>query len=273
MRRFEGRTAVVTGAASGIGRALATELAQKGCHLALVDRDEAKLAEVATEIESMGRRVSRHGVDVANKERMRALVDEVLAQHGGVHMLFNNAGVTVVSSFQTVSLDDFEWLMGINFWGVVYGCKFFLPALLRAEEAHIVNISSVFGIIGVPLQTSYCASKFAVRGFSESLRAELDDTTVGLTSVHPGGIATNIARDARYVGEAEQRKSGLVSQFARRAMPPEEAARQIITAVRKNRPRVVITKEAHALDFAQRLSPRLGGTFTGRVWRYMQKHV
>jgi short-subunit dehydrogenase len=274
MRRLEGRTAVVTGAASGIGKALAEKLAQEGCNLALCDRNEAGLAEVASQVEASGRRVSRHVVDVSNKERMLALVDEVLAFHGGVHLVLNNAGVTVVSSFEKLPLEDFEWLMGVNFWGVVYGCKFFLPALLRAEEAHIVNISSIFGIIGVPLQSSYCASKFAVRGFSESIRAELTDTNVGVTSVHPGGIATNIARDGKYVGQdAEGKKKGLVQQFQARAMPPAKAAERIVEAVKKNRSRIVIAPEAYALDFAQRLSPRLGGYLTAGVWKRMQDRL
>ena len=271
MKRLEGRTAVVTGAAGGIGRAVAERLAVEGCHLALCDRNEAGLAETAEAVQASGRRASQHVVDVSKRDKMEALVAGVLSFHGGAHILVNNAGVTVVSKFEEQSLDDFEWLMGVNFWGVVYGCKLFLPALLAADEAHIVNLSSVFGIMGVPLQSAYCASKFAVRGLSESLRAELSQTRVGVTSVHPAGVATNIVRDARY-GEKEGRsvKSGLIDRFARQMQPPEEIADRIVAAIRKNRPRVLVARGARAIDTIQRASPVLGSKIVARVWKRMQ---
>ncbi|HVW30512.1 MAG TPA: SDR family oxidoreductase [Polyangiaceae bacterium] len=268
MKRLEGRTAVVTGAAGGIGRAVAERLARAGCHLALCDRNESALATTAEAVEALGRRASRHVIDVSKRADMDALAEEVLSYHGGVHVLVNNAGVTVISAFQNQSLDDFEWLMGVNFWGVVYGCKVFLPALLAADEAHIVNLSSVFGILGVPMQTAYCASKFAVRGFSESLRAELSETRVGVTSVHPAGVATNIVRDARYSALAEgSMKRGLIDRFARGMQPPEVIADRIVTAIRRNESRVLVARGARAIDVLQRASPVIGGRVAARVWK------
>jgi short-subunit dehydrogenase len=272
MQRLEGRTAVVTGAASGIGRALSIRLAERGCHLALCDRNEAGLEETRAGIQSMGRRVSAHAVDVSSKDRMRMLVDEVLTFHGGANILVNNAGVTAISTFENQPLEDFEWLMGVNFWGVIYGCKFFLPALKSADEAHVVNLSSVFGILGVPMQSSYCASKFAIRGFSESLRAELSGTNVGVTSVHPAGVATNIVKDGRYTGEASSKmRADLVSDFATKMLPADKAADKIIGAIEKNRPRLLIARGAAVIDAVQRVSPSLGARLTVRIWRKMQE--
>jgi NAD(P)-dependent dehydrogenase (short-subunit alcohol dehydrogenase family) len=273
MQRLEGRTAVVTGAASGIGRALSLRLAELGCHLALCDRNEAGLEETRARIQAMGRRVSAHAVDVSSKDRMRALVEEVLAFHGGVNILINNAGVTAISTFENQPLEDFEWLMGVNFWGVIYGCKFFLPALKNAEEAHIVNLSSVFGILGVPMQSSYCASKFAIRGFSESLRAELSSSHIGVTSVHPAGVATNIAKDGRYAGKEASPKmqANLVSDFANKMLPADKAAEKIVRGILKNRPRVLIARGSGLIDAVQRFSPSLGARLTVRIWNKMQE--
>jgi short-subunit dehydrogenase len=159
-----------------------------------VDVNEASLAESADLVRAHGRNVSVHLADVSDRARMQHLPGEVLAEHGHVHILVNNAGVSVIGTLLEQSLDDFEWLMGINFWGVVYGCKLFLPFLLAEDEAQIVNISSMFGFIGIPTQISYNASKYAVRGFSEALSSELSGTQVGVTCVHPGGIRTNVVR-------------------------------------------------------------------------------
>ncbi|MGB1017217.1 MAG: SDR family oxidoreductase [Nannocystaceae bacterium] len=256
MKRFTDRIAVVTGAASGIGRATSVALAQRGCDLAIVDLNEEGLAETAAHIEKTGRKVTQHIVDVADRAQMKALADTVVEAHGAVHIVINNAGVTVSASFARQSLDDFEWLMGINFWGVIHGCKFFLPHLGRAEEAHIVNISSLFGLIGVPTQTSYCASKFAVRGFSDALRFELEDTRVGLTCVHPGGINTNIIRNSRYTEERRYGTRARIQRVFDRAMPPEEAANLIVDAIAHNKERLLITREAHLGDLVMRLLPQ-----------------
>ena len=270
MRRLEGRTAVVTGAAGGIGRAIAEKLAAAGCHLALCDRNESGLAETAESVQALGRRASRHVVDVSKRPAMEALVADVLSFHGSCHILVNNAGVTVISTFENQTLDDFEWLMGVNFWGTVYGCKLFLPALLAADEAHIVNLSSVFGILGVPMQSAYCASKFAVRGLSESLRAELSSTRVGVTSVHPAGVATNIVRDARYSARAVgSMRDNLVNRFSKETQP-DEIADRVVLAIRKNHPRVLVARGARVIDTMQRASPAVGSRVVARIWKYMQ---
>ncbi|MEW6776742.1 MAG: SDR family NAD(P)-dependent oxidoreductase [Bdellovibrionota bacterium] len=254
MKKLEGRVAVVTGAGSGIGKSTSILLAQKGSDVALVDVNEKNLREVESTIKAFGRRASVHVADVSKKERMAALPDEVLKAHGGhVHIVVNNAGVSVTANLDEQRLEDFEWLMGINFWGVVYGCKFFLPHLKREDEAHLVNISSVFGLIGIPTQSSYCASKFAVRGFSESLMAELHGTKVGITCVHPGGINTNIVKSSRTYDEKMKGKAARF--FEKRAISPDIAAKEIVDGIQKNKPRVLITRETHIVDGMKRLFP------------------
>jgi short-subunit dehydrogenase len=253
VREFLDRVAVVTGAASGIGRALSLALARRGAHVALVDLNEAGLAMVAGEVEALGRKASRHVADVANRTRMAALPDEVLRAHGRVSFLANNAGVSVAGSFAEHSLEDFDWIVGINFWGVVHGCKFFLPHLLREPEAHIVNLSSMFGIVGIPGQISYCSTKYAVRGFSETLWTELRDTKIGLTCVHPGGVKTNIVRSTRNIPDDTRART--IETFDRMAIAPERAAEQILRAVERDRMRVVICREAKVSDWLKRLAP------------------
>jgi NAD(P)-dependent dehydrogenase (short-subunit alcohol dehydrogenase family) len=256
MKQLKDRTAVVTGAGSGIGRALSLLLAREGCRLAIADISVAGLAETKREVEALGRPVSSHVVDVSDKARMQEFVREVVDQHGAVHILVNNAGVAVAKSFEDHTIEDFEWLMGINFWGVVYGCKYFLPELKKTDEGHIINISSLFGLVGVPMQSSYCASKFAVRGFSEALRIELAGSKIGVSSVHPGGIATNIAAASRVRDDAEGNKLHQRSvQMFKKMMPPSAAAARILGGIKKNKARVLITRETYALDIAKRIAP------------------
>ena len=267
MRRFEGRVAVVTGAASGIGRATSVLLARRGCDLALVDIDASGLAETAKRVRAAGRKVSLHRVDVADRDAMSALPDQVIGEHGHVHILVNNAGVSVGSTLEEHDLDDFAWLVGINLWGVVYGCKFFLPHLLREDEGHIVNISSMFGFVGFPGQSSYCATKFAVRGLSESLFAELSGTGVGVTSVHPGAIRTNIMAAARAIDE--EVRARFLEIFERRGMPPERAAERIVRGIERRRLRVIIAREAWLTDWLKRLMPV--GTHRLIAWGYRRR--
>lgn len=251
--------AVITGAGSGIGRALALRFAQEGiAGIAIADFNEAGLNETFEMVEKTGAKVSKHQIDVSKLVQIQQLADEVLAAHGRATHLINNAGVGVLGTFQQISLEDFEWLMNINFWGVVYGCNVFLPILLEQDSAHIVNISSVFGIVAPPEQTAYCASKFAVRGFTESLRHELEETNVRVSSVHPGGIKTNIARNSR-IGKntPEDYKDQGVKFFDKVAKTsPEKAADVIVKGINAENPRILIGADAQAINIVQRLFPK-----------------
>jgi NAD(P)-dependent dehydrogenase (short-subunit alcohol dehydrogenase family) len=271
MKHFENRVAVVTGAGSGIGQALSVLLAKEGCRLALADVNQPGLDQTQQQISALGFEAKTYCVDVADRARMQHFADQIVSDFGGVQLVVNNAGVTVVGDFADQSLDDFEWLMGVNFWGVVHGCKLFLPHLMAADEAHIVNISSVFGLVGVQQQSSYCASKFAVRGFSEALRAELSATRVGVTVVHPGGIATNIAATGLIRGDDELRaKHGRTVQRFKSMMPPERAARAILEGIKRKRARVLITRESYFLDLLRRCAPSASNGLLDLLWKHLQ---
>ncbi len=265
MHKIAGRVAVVTGAAGGIGRATSLLLARNGCDLALADVNDAGLEATAALVRQAGRRVSLHIVDVADKEQMEAFPEDVIREHGHAHILVNNAGVAVSGTLEEQTLEDLEWIFAINFWGVVYGCKFFLPQLRREEEAHIVNISSMFGFIGLPGVSSYCATKAAVRAVSEALWAELRDTPIGVTSVHPGGVKTDIIRSSR--GGDDPSRQRTVELFERFGIAPERVARKIIRAVKRDKPRTLVCAEAHLTDWAKRLFPVLSLRLVGRVYR------
>jgi len=259
MKNFSGRVAAITGAGSGIGRALANELARRGAHLALSDIDDAGLAETVWRCEEFGNRITSQHLDVANRGDVYAWADRVVADHGKVNLIINNAGVALGATVEAMSYEDFEWLMNINFWGVVYGTKAFLPHLKQSGEGHIVNLSSVFGLISVPSQSAYNAAKFAVRGFTDTLRMELEieGADVSVTTVHPGGIKTNIARNARMdasvsgiAGDPEK----AIRDFERAFITtPEKAAQQILTAVRYDRRRALIGPDAKVIDLVSRM--------------------
>jgi len=248
-----GKTAVVTGAGSGIGRALARAFGAEGCRLALVDIDPAGLAETARLLEGVP--VSSHVADVTDRARMAALPAEIEAEHGAIHLLFNNAGVTLNKSFEDSSLKELDFVVGINLWGVLHGCHYFLPHLKQAGEAHIVNTSSMAAFIGLPSQATYSLTKAAVKSLSESLRVELSGYGIGVTSIHPGAIKTNILKAAaRHGGDADEmaRLEALVARFG---MPPEKLAGKVVKAVKRNRMRVRIGADALLVDWLKRLLP------------------
>jgi len=256
MKEFTGRVAAITGSGSGIGRALARDLAGRGCHLALSDIDPTGLAETVKQCEGLGVKVTSQRLDVADRGAVHAWADQVVDEHGRVNLIFNNAGVALVATVQGASYEDFEWLMSINFWGVVHGTKAFLPHLLESGEGHVVNVSSVFGLISVPSQSAYNSAKFAVRGFTDALRMELeiDGAPVSATTVHPGGIKTNIARNARTDnGAGTLDGEDALASFGKMALTsPEKAARQILAAVQSNRRRVLIGPDAKLIDLISR---------------------
>jgi NAD(P)-dependent dehydrogenase (short-subunit alcohol dehydrogenase family) len=257
--RFEDRVAAITGAGSGIGRALAIELSRRGCHLALSDVDESGLAETVSRCEGAGVKVTSSLVDVADRAAVEAWAEQVVGEHGRVNLVFNNAGVALGATVESMSEDDLRWLMDINFWGVVNGTQAFLPHLEASGDGHVVNLSSVFGLISVPSQSAYNASKFAVRGFTDALRMELeiDGRPVSATTIHPGGIKTNIARNARLddsVADLAGARHEVGDAFDRIAMTsPAEAARQILTAVERDRRRALIGPDAKVIDLISRL--------------------
>ncbi|MEO8318507.1 MAG: SDR family NAD(P)-dependent oxidoreductase [Bradyrhizobium sp.] len=261
MTAISGSAAAVTGAASGIGRALALELARRGCDLALADRDEAGLQALAAEIANIpGCKVSVHRVDVGEPGQIRDFAVAAIAAHPSLNILINNAGVALLGGFSEVDQAQMEWLININFWGVVHGTRAFLPHLGAQRAAHIVNLSSIFGIIAPPGQTAYCAAKFAVRGFSESLRHELAmaNSPVKLSVVHPGGVSTNIVRNSRTgsgVSDNARRAESIDRFDAMARTTPPAAALRIIEGIEKNQPRILIGGDARFMDLLQRFRP------------------
>ena len=261
MNNFNNKVAAITGAGSGMGQQLAILLAKAGCHLSLSDVNEQGLAETVELLKPYPVRVTSQKVNVADREQVKAWAADTVQNHGSVNMIFNNAGVGLAATVEGASYQDLEWIVGINYWGVVYGTKEFLPYLKQSGEGHIINTSSLFGLTAQPTQSAYNSTKFAVRGFTESLRQELDLENCGVSAlcVHPGGIRTNIANAARMsdsvrsLGINPEKSAKAFNKLLR--MPAQEAAQQILDAVLKDKRRLLIGNDAKTLDIIQRLLP------------------
>ncbi len=282
MDDLRGKVAVVTGSASGIGRALAVELAGQGCLPVMVDLDGEGLEQTQKLLAGYGQSAISYVVDVGDKGQMFSLAEKVVQDQGGADLLINNAGISGLASFLDVPLDMIERFMQVNFWGVVYGCKAFLPQLLTKPEAHIVNLSSIEGIIALPSMSAYAASKFAIRGFTEVLKLDLRHTRVGVSCVFPGGVKTNIARNAvrlatQYLEEHPELVAKMAPQLkeadsqvaafeAHAGTSAEEAAKVIIEGIRKKQWRILIGQDAIGLDELQRTQPDNYQEILSQIW-------
>ena len=270
MKDFHDRVCVITGAGSGIGRALALELAGRGARLALSDINADSVAATAEQVRARGAEAESYGLDVASRVAVYGHAEEVRERFGAVNMVVNNAGVALAKDVLETPIEDYEWIMGINWWGVLYGSKAFLPHLIASGDGYVVNVSSVFGLFAVPGQSGYNAAKFAVRGFTEALRQEMlmSGHPVGVSCVHPGGIQTNIARDARSDKNTSQELDDAFRKVARTT--PESAAATIVRGIERRRARILIGADARALDAMTRV---LGSGYQSLVWRATKRRA
>jgi butyryl-CoA dehydrogenase len=257
MKTLHGKRVVITGAGGGIGKALSLALADEGCVLAISDIDAESLARTESLVRQRDAKVFSSILDVSDKNSMRTYPDEVADALGGADIIVNNAGVVVVASVEEHTLEDYEWLMGINFWGMLYGSKFFMPLLRKSHEACIVNISSLFGMVSMPHLSSYNAAKFAVRGFSDSLAHELHGSSIRVMTVYPGGVRTDFVKRARFAStpgkKTHQEFNSVFSKFS--MSTPESVAKAVIHGLRKNKKRVLVGPDAYSGDIAARLFP------------------
>lgn len=258
MKDFRDKICVVTGAGSGIGAACAQALAAEGAYVVMTDIRADMLETAHKAIVEAGGRAETHIVDVSDRDAMFALADKVDKAHGGADLILNNAGVAHSATVADMTMDNFNWVMDIDFWGVVYGTQAFLPHFLKRGSGHVANVSSIFGLIGVPSQSAYNAAKYAVLGFSEALRHEMVEHNVGVTVIHPGGINTNIVRHARLSQgpNAEAEHEEAIIKFQELTMTqPDKAAQIILKAIRKNKARVLVGPDALFVDFIRRIAP------------------
>ena len=271
MRVLEQRVAVVTGAGSGIGRAIACRLAREGCHIALVDMDANGLESTGKEIETYGVKCSQHLVDVSDSQAVGELAQAVAQGHGEINILINNAGVNIHGPFSEHSIDDIDWILGVNLRGVLYGCHAFYPFLKQAKEAHVVNIASLAGMVAFPMQSTYSASKFGVRGFSASLRMEWASQGIGVTTVLPGAVRTPLLNHGRtYNPSMSNRMAELMQRHGR---PPEKIAAAVVRSIRRNRPELVLGPDAQLSRWAQWLSPGTLRWGLSRAFRLNQRQI
>ncbi|WP_395692263.1 SDR family NAD(P)-dependent oxidoreductase [Nocardioides sp.] len=257
MKSFDDKVVVITGAGSGIGRALAQDLGRRGARLAISDIDDAGLAETVRLVESAGvREVRSDHLDVADRAAFAAYATAVADHFGRVNVVVNNAGVALSGNFEDLEYADMDWIIGINFWGVLHGTKEFLPHLIASGDGHLVNISSVFGLISMPGQSMYNAAKYAVRGMSEALREEMlvAGHPVGVTVVHPGGIKTAIARNARVSAKEDKQATAQLFDEKLARMTPERAAEIIVKGVQGSKARVLVGLDAHAIHHLAKLT-------------------
>ena len=258
MRQFKDKICVITGAGSGIGAACARAMAAEGAIIIGTDLRKEMLAETKAAIEADGGRMDNYMVDVADRDAMFDLAAKVEKKHGPADLILNNAGVAFGAPVAEMSIDDFKWLMDINVWGVVHGTQAFLPHFIAKNSGHVANVSSIFGLIGIPTQSAYNAAKFAVLGFSEALRHEMRETGVNVSTIHPGGINTNIVRHARFQQgpDADTEHEEAIERFAQFTMTqPEGAAKVIMKGIRKNKARILIGPDAHLVDWVRRIFP------------------
>ena len=257
MKSFDDKVVVITGAGSGIGRALSLNLARQGARLALSDVDEAGLAETVRQVEAAGvREVRSDRLDVADRGAFEAYAAAMADHFGRVNVVVNNAGVALAGDLEDLEWSDMDWIMGINFWGVTHGTKFFLPHLIASGDGHVVNLSSLFGLVSMPGQSMYNAAKYAVRGMSEALREEMliAGHPVGVTVVHPGGIKTAIARNARVSHKEDKEATAKLFDEKLAKMTPEKAAEIIVKGILGNKARVLVGIDAHALHHFAKLT-------------------
>ncbi|GAB5902723.1 SDR family NAD(P)-dependent oxidoreductase [Mycobacteroides chelonae] len=256
MEGFSGKVAVVTGAGSGIGRALAVELARSGAKVAISDVDAEGLAETERQVKALGAEVRSDRLNVVEREAFLLYADAIKEHFGKVNQIYNNAGIAYQGEVEESQFKDIERIIDVDFWGVVNGTKAFLPHLIASGDGHVVNVSSLFGVLSMPGQSAYNSAKFAVRGFTESLRQEMliGKKPVAVTCVHPGGIKTAIARNSTTAeGYDQQAMAAMFDKYLANTSP-EAAARIILTAVRKKKPRVLVGPDAKILDLVVRVT-------------------